>query len=121
MYAKCIKGHVLVDANDWILCENLPSPESKCWKEGGETLFSLMARKRREQVGDREDVERDDAGLAAGRVGGRRDPGEQDSGHPAFGQGIGQITGSGKVVGNAPQQHGSRPSSSSRVLRRLFS
>lgn len=52
MYAKCIKGHVLVDANDWILCENLPSPESRCWKEGGETLFSLMARKRREQVGD---------------------------------------------------------------------
>jgi len=45
MYAKCIKGHVLKDANDWILCENLPAPDSKCWQEGGETLFSLMAKK----------------------------------------------------------------------------
>ena len=44
-YAKCIKGHVLKDANDWILCENLPAPDAKCWQEGGETLFSLMARK----------------------------------------------------------------------------
>jgi hypothetical protein len=52
MYAKCIKGHVLVDANDWILCENLPSPDSKCWQEGGETLFSLMNRKRREEQSD---------------------------------------------------------------------
>ncbi len=42
MYAKCVKGHVLRDANDWILCENLPAPDSLCWKEGGETLFSLM-------------------------------------------------------------------------------
>jgi hypothetical protein len=48
MYAKCIKGHVLKDANDWILCENLPAPDAKCWQEGGETLFSLMARKRSE-------------------------------------------------------------------------
>ncbi len=47
-YAKCIKGHVLKDANDWILCENLPSPDSKCWQEGGETLFSLMAKRRSE-------------------------------------------------------------------------
>ena len=47
-YAKCIKGHVLKDANDWILCENLPSPESKCWQEGGETIFSLIARSRSE-------------------------------------------------------------------------
>jgi len=46
MYAKCIKGHVLRDAEDWILCENLPAPDSRCWQEGGETLFSLMARKR---------------------------------------------------------------------------
>ena len=45
MYAKCIKGHVLKDANDWILCENLPAPDALCWQEGGETLFSLMARK----------------------------------------------------------------------------
>jgi hypothetical protein len=46
MYAKCIKGHVLKDANDWILCENLPAPESKCWQEGGDTIFSLQYRKR---------------------------------------------------------------------------
>jgi hypothetical protein len=48
MYAKCVKGHVLKDANDWILCENLPDPNSKCWQEGGDTIFSLMARKRSE-------------------------------------------------------------------------
>jgi len=41
MYAKCIKGHVLKDANDWFLCENLPAPDSKCWQEGGDTIFSL--------------------------------------------------------------------------------
>ncbi len=46
MYAKCIKGHVLKDANDWILCENLPAPDANCWQEGGETLFSLAARRR---------------------------------------------------------------------------
>lgn len=46
MYAKCVKGHVLKDANDWLLCENLPSPDSRCWQEGGETLFTLMARKK---------------------------------------------------------------------------
>jgi hypothetical protein len=50
MYAKCIKGHVLKDAEDWILCENLPSPDSKCWQEGGETLFSLMYKKRNESA-----------------------------------------------------------------------
>lgn len=48
MYAKCIKGHVLKDANDWILCENLPAPDAKCWQEGGDTIFSLMRRKRSE-------------------------------------------------------------------------
>jgi hypothetical protein len=48
MYAKCIKGHVLKDANDWVLCENLPAPDSQCWIEGGDTIFSLMARKRDE-------------------------------------------------------------------------
>jgi hypothetical protein len=48
MYAKCIKGHVLKNADDWILCENLPAPDSKCWQEGGDTIFSLMARKRNE-------------------------------------------------------------------------
>src|SRR5260370_34157747 len=46
MYAKCIKGHVLKDAGDWILCENLPAPDAQCWQEGGQTLFSLTPRKR---------------------------------------------------------------------------
>lgn len=45
MYAKCVKGHVLKDANDWILCENLPDPFAKCWQEGGDTLFSLRFKK----------------------------------------------------------------------------
>lgn len=48
MYAKCIKGHVLRDASDWIQCENLPAPDAACWQEGGETLFTLTARKRAE-------------------------------------------------------------------------
>jgi len=48
MYAKCIKGHVLKDANDWVLCENLPAPDSKCWQEGGDTIFSLRNRQRQE-------------------------------------------------------------------------
>ena len=48
MYAKCIKGHVLKDANDWILCENLPAPDAKCWQEGGDTIFSLRYRERQE-------------------------------------------------------------------------
>lgn len=46
MYAKCIKGHVLKDANDWVLCENLPSPDAKCWQEGGDTIFSMLYRQR---------------------------------------------------------------------------
>lgn len=48
MYAKCIKGHVLRDANDWILCENLPAPDARCWQEGGETLLTLGVRQRSE-------------------------------------------------------------------------
>ncbi|GAC1350695.1 MAG: hypothetical protein NVSMB27_35660 [Ktedonobacteraceae bacterium] len=52
MYAKCIKGHVLKDAEDWILCENLPAPDAKCWQEGGDTIFSLAARQRREAQSD---------------------------------------------------------------------
>jgi len=48
MYAKCIKGHVLKNADDWILCENLPAPDAKCWQEGGDTIFSLRVRKRNE-------------------------------------------------------------------------
>ncbi len=59
-YAKCIKGHVLKDANDWVLCENLPSPDSKCWQEGGETLFSLMARRRIESGAEGEQEIQDD-------------------------------------------------------------
>jgi hypothetical protein len=50
MYAKCIKGHVLKDANDWVLCENLPAPDARCWIEGGETIFSLMARNKRDKA-----------------------------------------------------------------------
>jgi hypothetical protein len=46
MYAKCIKGHVLKNADDWILCENLPAPDARCWQEGGDTLFSLKMRQR---------------------------------------------------------------------------
>jgi hypothetical protein len=46
MYAKCVKGHVLKNADDWVLCENLPAPDSACWQEGGETIFSLMYKKR---------------------------------------------------------------------------
>lgn len=57
MYAKCVKGHVLIDANDWILCENLPAPDSRCWQEGGETLFSLMY-KRRHESQSQQDQER---------------------------------------------------------------
>ena len=43
-YAKCVKGHVLKDANDWVCCENLPAADAKCWQEGGETLFMLRQR-----------------------------------------------------------------------------
>ncbi len=46
MYAKCVKGHVLRDAADWIQCENLPAPDALCWQEGGETLFTLSVRKK---------------------------------------------------------------------------
>ena len=46
MYAMCVKGHVLKDANDWVLCENLPAPDATCWQEGGDTIFSLMYKKR---------------------------------------------------------------------------
>jgi len=48
MYAKCIKGHALRDASDWIQCENLPAPDAKCWIEGGETIFSLLERRQSE-------------------------------------------------------------------------
>jgi len=45
MYAKCVKGHVLRDASEWILCENLPAPDAPCWQEGGDTLFTLARKK----------------------------------------------------------------------------
>ena len=46
MYAKCVKGHVIRDAADWIQCENLPAADAPCWQEGGDTLFTLTARRR---------------------------------------------------------------------------
>ena len=51
MYAKCIKGHVLRDGDDWVLCENLPAPDAPCWQEGGETIFSLNRRQRYDATG----------------------------------------------------------------------
>jgi hypothetical protein len=60
MYAKCVKGHVLKDADDWILCENLPAPDAKCWQEGGDTIFSLMYKKRNEVQADTDTQERED-------------------------------------------------------------
>ena len=57
MYAKCIKGHVLKDADDWILCENLPAPDAKCWQEGGDTIFSLAARKSSKAVSTEDEME----------------------------------------------------------------
>ena len=56
-YAKCIKGHVLLNADDWILCENLPAPDARCWQEGGDTIFSLEARKRSEAVTTEDEME----------------------------------------------------------------
>ena len=63
MYAKCIKGHVLKDANDWILCENLPAPDARCWQEGGDTIFSLMYRKRKEAQTEASRLQRADESL----------------------------------------------------------
>lgn len=48
MYAKCVKGHILRDASDWLQCENLPEPGARCWQEGGETLLTVGVRKRDE-------------------------------------------------------------------------
>ena len=69
MYAKCIKGHVLKDAEDWILCENLPSPDAKCWQEGGDTLFSLMYKKRKEPAAQaNDDAQPHEEGVATQRA-----------------------------------------------------
>jgi hypothetical protein len=66
MYAKCIKGHVLKDANDWVLCENLPAPDSKCWQEGGDTIFSLRISQHRANQLNTEATEHvDDASTKA--------------------------------------------------------
>jgi hypothetical protein len=46
MYAKCIKGHVIRDAEDWAKCENLPEPSATCWQEGGQILLTPDVRKR---------------------------------------------------------------------------
>lgn len=48
MYAKCVRGHVLKNADDWLLCENLPKPDALCWQEGGQTLLTLGVRQREE-------------------------------------------------------------------------
>ena len=63
-YAKCIKGHVLTDADDWFLCENLPAPDARCWQEGGDTIFSLAARKRSEAVSAQDEMETPDKTAA---------------------------------------------------------
>jgi hypothetical protein len=63
MYAKCIKGHVLKNADDWILCENLPAPDAKCWQEGGDTIFSLMYRKHKEVRTEAKSQQRSDESL----------------------------------------------------------
>ena len=63
MDAKCIKGHVLKNADDWILCENLPAPDAKCWQEGGDTIFSLMYRKRKDTLAEPERPQRTDESL----------------------------------------------------------
>ncbi len=70
-YAKCIKGHVLRSANDWILCENLPAPDAKCWQEGGDTIFSLTAQARSELKEIKEvpeDTERQTTTMRTGKV-----------------------------------------------------
>jgi hypothetical protein len=62
MYAKCVKGHVLKSADDWILCENLPDPNAMCWQEGGDTIFSLKYKK---QMADGQQDNNQDAAEAS--------------------------------------------------------
>ena len=64
MYAKCIKGHVLKNGDDWVLCENLPAPDARCWQEGGDTIFSLEARKHSEAVTTEDEMETPDKTAA---------------------------------------------------------
>lgn len=68
MYAKCIKGHVLRDANDWIQCENLPAADALCWQEGGDTLFTLSARRKSAEI------QSEDALQTAPRAGSKAQP-----------------------------------------------
>ena len=68
-YAKCIRGYVLRDANDWIRCENLPAPDAKCWQEGGDTLFTLTTRKGERAANLPDDYdEQDSTGATTGRM-----------------------------------------------------
>lgn len=67
MYAKCVKGHVLRDAADWIQCENLPAPDAPCWQEGGETLLTLTVRKKAE-------AQKEDSPQVVERVNSRPQP-----------------------------------------------
>lgn len=43
-YAKCLRGKVLKDANEWIRCEHLPEPESLCWQDGGKVIMPQRVR-----------------------------------------------------------------------------
>ena len=67
-YAKCVKGHVLKDANDWVLCENLPASDAQCWQEGGETIFSLARRARKNREEQRESTLSQNGGKNATTV-----------------------------------------------------
>ncbi|HET8913030.1 MAG TPA: hypothetical protein VFN23_16265 [Ktedonobacteraceae bacterium] len=63
-YAKCIKGYVLRSAADWIYCENLPTPDSQCWKEGGATLLSLGQRKEKDVASEISTLEEEERVIA---------------------------------------------------------
>lgn len=68
MYAKCVKGHVLKNADDWILCENLPDPYALCWQEGGETLFSLRLKQRAQANQPENDLQEAEASSSTQRT-----------------------------------------------------
>jgi len=64
MYAKCVKGHVIRDAADWIQCENLTAPDATCWQEGGVTLFMLTVRNRENEQQNKRDDEKQSNGRS---------------------------------------------------------
>jgi hypothetical protein len=64
MYAKCVKGHVIRDAADWIQCENLPAPDATCWQEGGVTLLTLTVRNRENEQQNKRDDEKQSNGRS---------------------------------------------------------